>query len=140
VCGLRRLPNDLVELGGQGAEDPCHHDAVQSSPRDGWISDIGEDVVIEGIATKREKHEVAPPLVVGRRWFQDDRDHRSYTLETGILRVQVRSEGGVGVGAGVDGAIVVVVLGDRDPLGSGLLLVDGEVGGAARHDRQDGGG
>jgi hypothetical protein len=124
--------------------------------------------------------------------------------------VQVRGEGGVWVGAGVDGAIVVVVLGNYDPLGSGeqlfqvtgdglllfpskgggvlacpclvqglacgshggdkslllsvrgsgsglshgrgvvllplggggggLLLIDGEVGGAARHDRQDGGG
>jgi hypothetical protein len=127
--------------------------------------------------------------------------------------VQVRGEGSVGVGADIDGAIVVVVLGNRDPLGSGellfqvtgdglllfpsegggafarpcliqglacgshggdeslllsvrgsggglscgrcvvllplggggsrdggLLLVDGEVGGAARHDRQDGGG
>jgi hypothetical protein len=166
-------------------------------------------IPIEDVATKREKHEVVPPLVVGRRWFQDDRDHRSYTLEIGSLRVQVRGEGGVGVGAGVDGAIVVVVLGDRDPLGSGellfqvtgdglllfpsegggaltrpclvqglaccshggdkslllsvhgsggglshdrgvvllplggsggLLLIDGEVGGAARNDRQDGGG
>jgi hypothetical protein len=111
-----------VELRGQGAEDLCHHDAVQSSPIDGWISDIREDVVVEGVVTKREKHEVAPPLVVGRRWFQDDRDHRSYILKTGSLRVQVCGEGGVGVGAGVDRAIVVVVLGNRDPLGSGELL------------------
>jgi hypothetical protein len=36
--------------------------------------------------------------------------------------MQVRDEGGVGVGAGVDGAIVVVVLGNRDPLGSEKLL------------------
>jgi hypothetical protein len=34
----------------------------------------------------------------------------------------VRGEGGVGVGADVDGAIIIVVLGDRDPLGSGELL------------------
>jgi hypothetical protein len=66
ACGLRRLPNDLMELGGEGVEDPGHHDAVQSSPIDGRIGDVGEDVVVEGIATKREKHEVAPPLVVGR--------------------------------------------------------------------------
>jgi hypothetical protein len=46
----------------------------------------------------------------------------SYILEVGSLRVQVRSESGVGVGAGVDRAIVVVVLGDHDPLGSGELL------------------
>jgi hypothetical protein len=109
----------------------------------------------------------------------------------------VRGEGSVGVGTGVDGAIIVAVLGDRDLLGSGellfqvmgdglllfpseggsvlahsclvqglacgsyggglsrgrgvillplgggdddLLLIDGEVGGAARHDRQDCGG
>jgi hypothetical protein len=36
--------------------------------------------------------------------------------------VQVRGEGGIRVGASVDGAIVVVVLTNRDPLGSGKLL------------------
>jgi hypothetical protein len=36
--------------------------------------------------------------------------------------VQVRGEDDVEVRAGVDGAIVVVVLGNRDPLGSGELL------------------
>jgi hypothetical protein len=115
--------------------------------------------------------------------------------------VQVRGEGSVRVGADINGAIVVVILGNRDPLGSGellfqvtgdglllfpsegggtfmrpclvqglacgshggderrgcgvillplgsgggsrdgsLLLVNGEVGGAAQHDRQHGGG
>jgi hypothetical protein len=34
----------------------------------------------------------------------------------------VRGEGGIGVGAGIDGAIVVVILRKRDPLGSGELL------------------
>jgi hypothetical protein len=28
VCSLRRLPNDLVELEGEGVEDPCHYDVV----------------------------------------------------------------------------------------------------------------
>jgi hypothetical protein len=42
-------------------------------------------------------------------------------MKVNALRVQVRGKGSVGVGAGVDGAIVVV-LGDRDPLGSGELL------------------
>jgi hypothetical protein len=37
-------------------------------------------MVIEGIAMKHEKHDVAPPLVVGRRGFQNDHDHRSYVL------------------------------------------------------------
>jgi hypothetical protein len=36
--------------------------------------------------------------------------------------MQVRSEGGIGVGTGIDGAIVIVVLVDRDPLGTGELL------------------
>jgi hypothetical protein len=36
--------------------------------------------------------------------------------------VQVRGESGVRVGAGVDGAIIIVVLGDRDPLGISELL------------------
>jgi hypothetical protein len=57
--------------------------------------------------------------------------------------VQVCGEGGVGVGADIDGAIVIVVLGDCDPLGSGellfqvmgddLLLLPSEVGGALTH-------
>jgi hypothetical protein len=66
TCALRRLPNNLVELGREGAEDSCHHDAVQSTPTDGRIGDVREDVVIEGITMKREKHEVTPPLVVWR--------------------------------------------------------------------------
>jgi hypothetical protein len=111
-----------VELEGEGAENLCHHDVVQSSLIDGWIDDVGEDVVVEGVATKHEKHVVVPPLVVGRGGFQNDRDHRSYILEADSVCVQVRGEGGVGVGADVDRAIVVVVLGDRDPLGSGELL------------------
>jgi hypothetical protein len=36
--------------------------------------------------------------------------------------MQVRGEGGIGVGADVDGAIIVIILGKRDPLGSGGLL------------------
>jgi hypothetical protein len=108
-----------MKLGGEGAEDPGHHDAVQSSTIDGWIDDIGEDVAIEGIATK---HEVEPPLVVGCRGLQNNHDHRSYVLEVGSLRMLVCSEGGIGVGGGVDGAIVIVILGKRDPLGNGALL------------------
>jgi hypothetical protein len=42
-------------------------------------------VVIEGVAMKREKHEVTPSLVVRQRGFQNDRDHRSYVLEAGSL-------------------------------------------------------
>jgi hypothetical protein len=37
-------------------------------------------VAIGGVETKREKHEVVPPLVVRRRGFQNDSDHRSYVL------------------------------------------------------------
>jgi hypothetical protein len=36
--------------------------------------------------------------------------------------MQARGEGNIGVGASVDGAIVVVILGKRNPLGSGELL------------------
>jgi hypothetical protein len=71
---------------------------------------------------KREKHEVAPPLIVERRWFQNDRDHRSHILEASSLRVQVCGEGDIGVGADVDRAIIVIILGNRDPLGSDELL------------------
>jgi hypothetical protein len=111
-----------VELGGEGTEDPGHHDVVQSSLIDERISDVREDVVVKGIATKREKHEVASPLVVGRRGFQNNRDHGSYVLEVGSLCMQVHGEGGVGIGADVDRVIIVIILGKRVPLGSGELL------------------
>jgi hypothetical protein len=79
-------------------------------------------VVIKGIVTKREKHEVTPPLVVEQGGLQNDHDHQSYILEAGSLRMQVRGEGGVRVGSGIDGAIIIVVLGDHNPLGRSELL------------------
>jgi hypothetical protein len=36
--------------------------------------------------------------------------------------MQVRGEGSIDVGAGIHGAIIVVILVDCDPLGSGELL------------------
>jgi hypothetical protein len=118
---LRRLLNDLVELKEEGDEDPGHHDVIQSSPIDRRIDDVREEVVVEGVATKHGKHEVTPLLVVGRRGIQNDRAHRSYVLEVNSLRMQVHGEGGVEIGADVDGAIIVVILGDLDPLGNNEL-------------------
>jgi hypothetical protein len=69
TSNLRRFSNVLMEFGGEGVEDPCHHNDVQPSPIGGWIDDVGEDVVIQGVSMKREKHEVVPPLVIGRRGF-----------------------------------------------------------------------
>jgi hypothetical protein len=66
ACSLYRFLNDLMELEGEGAENPSHHDVVQSSPIDRRIGDVGKDVVIKGVAMKREKHEVTLPLVVER--------------------------------------------------------------------------
>jgi hypothetical protein len=65
TSGLRRFPNDLMEFTGEGVEDPCNHDVVQPNPIGGQIGDVREDVVVQEVSTKREKHEVAPPLVVG---------------------------------------------------------------------------
>jgi hypothetical protein len=121
ACSLCRFPNNLIEFGGEGVEDPCHHDAIQSSPKDGLIGDVGEDVVIEGVATKHEKHEVAPPLVVGRWGFQNDRNHWSYVLKADSLRMQVHGEGSVWVGASINGVIIIIILGDHDPICSGEL-------------------
>jgi hypothetical protein len=36
--------------------------------------------------------------------------------------MQVRGEDGIGVGADVNGAVIVIILGKRDPLGSSELL------------------
>jgi hypothetical protein len=67
VSGLRRFLNDLIEFEGEGAEDPCHHNVVQPSVIDRQIGDVGEDVVVQGVSTKHEKHEAAPLLVVAMR-------------------------------------------------------------------------
>jgi hypothetical protein len=48
---------------------------LSSLAQDGQIGDmvvkgmVVKDMVVKGVATKREKHEVVPPLVVGRRGF-----------------------------------------------------------------------
>jgi hypothetical protein len=114
--------NDLLEFGGEGAVDPCHPDVVYPSLIGRRISDIREDVVVQGVSMKREKHEVVPLLVVGRRGFMNNHDHRLYVLDAGSLHVQVHDEGNIGVGASVDRVIVIVVLGGHNPLGSGELL------------------
>jgi hypothetical protein len=114
TSGIQRFPNGVVEFEEEGTEDPCHQDVFQPSPIYGRIGDVREDVIVHGVSTKCEKHEVAPPLVVGRREFQNDRNRRSYVLDVGSLHLQMRGEGGVR--ADVDGAIIVVVLGDNDPL------------------------
>jgi hypothetical protein len=79
-------------------------------------------VVIQGVLTKCEKYEVASPLVMGRQGFQNDRDYRSYVLDVGSLCMQVCGKGGIGVESSVDGVIVIIVLGNCNPLGSGELL------------------
>jgi hypothetical protein len=48
--GLQWLMDNLVELDGEGAQDPGQHDVVQPSPIGGHVNDVGEDVVVEGIA------------------------------------------------------------------------------------------
>jgi hypothetical protein len=65
MSGLHRFLNYLVEFRGEGVEDPCHHNVVHPSPIDGLIGDVGEDMVVQGVLTKRENHEFMPQLVVG---------------------------------------------------------------------------
>jgi hypothetical protein len=69
TCGRHWFLNDLMEFRGEGAENPCHHDVGQSSLIDGRVGDVEEDVVVQGVWMRCEKHEVVPPIVVGRRGF-----------------------------------------------------------------------
>jgi hypothetical protein len=92
TCSLHRFSNGLMEFRGEGAKDSCHHDVFQSSPIDGWVGDVEEDVVVQGIMMKREKHDVMPPLVVGRRGIQNDHDHWSYVQDVGsVCRCMMRA-------------------------------------------------
>jgi hypothetical protein len=56
------------------------------------------------------------------RELQNDRDLRSYVLEAGSRHMQMHGESDVGVGADVDGAIIIVVLGDHDAMMEGPAL------------------
>jgi hypothetical protein len=38
LSDLRQFLNYLVEFGGEGVKDPCHHDVVQLSPIDGQLA------------------------------------------------------------------------------------------------------
>jgi hypothetical protein len=54
TSGLYRFPDDLVKFGGEGVEDPHHHNVVQPSPIGGRIDNIREDMVVKSVAVKRE--------------------------------------------------------------------------------------
>jgi hypothetical protein len=62
-----------------------------------------------------------------------------HVLDADILHVQVRGEGGVRVGAGVDRAIIIIVLGDHNPLGNDELLFQVMGDGILRLPSEDGG-
>jgi hypothetical protein len=66
------IPERSCGVWGEGVKDPCLYDAIQPSPIGGRIGDVGEDVVVQGVSMKCEKHEATPPLVVGRRGFQNN--------------------------------------------------------------------
>jgi hypothetical protein len=59
------VPERSSGVWGEGVKYPYHHDVVQPSPIGGRIGDVREDVVIQGVSRKHEKHEVAPLLVNG---------------------------------------------------------------------------
>jgi hypothetical protein len=57
---------DVLEIQGDGPRDPGHDDAVAASPRRVASTgrSVGEDVVVESIATKNEE-KLVPPSSVG---------------------------------------------------------------------------
>jgi hypothetical protein len=64
-------------------QDPGEDDAVETEPRRGLDGDRGvdEDVVVEGVATKGEKHQIPPAGVGGLLRLEDDRDEEANVLD-----------------------------------------------------------
>lgn len=55
------LADNILELNGEGAEDPQEHHVVHPVPGQEQVGNgVGEDVVVEGITLKGEEHLVAP--------------------------------------------------------------------------------
>ena len=69
-------PDDVLEVEGEGPEDPGQGDAVETLPRRGLSRDrhVKEDVVIQGVALEGEEDQVPQSSVGRRRGVEDDRD------------------------------------------------------------------
>ena len=82
-----------MEVEGDHPEDLGEDDVVEAQPRGGLDRDrnVGEDVVVEGIAAEREDQ--VPPPGVGRRLrLEDNRDQETDVLDTPGLVVELRHE------------------------------------------------
>jgi hypothetical protein len=73
---VRRGADEVVEVQRDRPQDPGEDDAVQTKPRRGLDGDrsVNEDMVVEGVAAKSEKHQIPPAGVGGRLRLEDDRD------------------------------------------------------------------
>jgi hypothetical protein len=63
----------LMEVGGDGAEQPRQHHAVRPTPV-GFVEgrSVRGDMVIKGVALERRQHKVTPMRVLGGRDSEDD--------------------------------------------------------------------
>jgi hypothetical protein len=79
---VRGGADEVVEVQRDRPQDPGEDDAVETEPRRRLDGDRGldEDVVVEGIAAKGEKHQIPPPGVGGRLRLEDDRDEKTNVL------------------------------------------------------------
>jgi hypothetical protein len=91
---VRRGADEVVEVQRDRPQDPGEDDAVQTKPRRGLDGDrnVNEDVVIEGVAAKSEKHQIPPAGVGGRLRLEDDRDEEADVLDPPGLVVKLSHE------------------------------------------------
>jgi hypothetical protein len=89
---------------------------------------VGEDMIIEGVATYCEQHHVTPSRVLDGERIQDVGDERSDVLDHSILNAKVGDHGSILGGFIVKGGYNVVGLGRRCLLGGKQLAFEGPSG------------
>lgn len=74
--GVGGAADEVVEVEGDGSQDPRQDDAVEAKPRScpSRREGVGEDMVVEGVAAENEQHHVPPAGVGGRLRVEDDWD------------------------------------------------------------------
>jgi hypothetical protein len=93
---VTELIDDVLEVDGEGAEEPQEDDVVHP-PTAGKSrgSDVESVVVIEGVAPQHQQDEITSASIVGNGDVEDNRDQGSDVLDTDSPDVEAGDDGGL---------------------------------------------
>jgi hypothetical protein len=88
-------PDNVLQIEGDGPNDPGHGDAVEAEPRRVPCHSrcVEENVVVEDVAAEGEENLVPPAGVGGRRGVENDGDQVLDVGDPGSLKVEIGDHG-----------------------------------------------